>query len=194
MNRTLLSLNLAQNQISDAGAKELAQSIKCFPLSHEEVVERRKLKSEKGGGSDGGKSPPPSRRADSKDRPGSHRSSSHLGTKDKRDKSSKKKVRCIIDMKVCFGGSRICLIVYVGAYYCRARSRYCSSILCYLIEPPSPQNWWSLLAIYEFSAIGIVREQNTYKLVNIFYSQCEYTPTQYYNSLVRKHWHTVTKP
>lgn len=91
MNRTLLSLTLAQNHISDIGAKELAQTIKCFPLSHEEVVERRKLKSEKGGGSDGGKSPPPSRRADSKDRPGSHRSSSHLG-KDKRDKSSKKKV------------------------------------------------------------------------------------------------------
>jgi len=92
MNRTLLSLTLSRNSITDVGAKALAQTLKCFPLTHEEVVERRKLKSEKGVGSEGGKSPPPSRRADSKDRPGSHRSSSHLG-KDKRDKSSKKKVR-----------------------------------------------------------------------------------------------------
>lgn len=91
MNRTLLSLTLSQNDITDAGAKELAQTLKCFPLTHEEIVERRKLRSEKGGGSESGKSPPPSRRADSKDRPGSHRSNSHLG-KDKRDKSSKKKV------------------------------------------------------------------------------------------------------
>ena len=91
MNRTLLSLTLAQNQISDSGAKELAQSLARFPLTHEEVVECRRLKSERGLGSESGKSPPPSRRADSKDRPGSHRSNSHLG-KDKRDKSSKKKV------------------------------------------------------------------------------------------------------
>ena len=91
MNRTLLSLSLAQNNITDKSAKDLAEALKCFPLTHEQVVERRKLKSEKGGGLDGGKSPPPSRRADSKDRPGSHRSNSHLG-KDKRDKSSKKKV------------------------------------------------------------------------------------------------------
>ncbi|XP_067941389.1 leucine-rich repeat-containing protein 71-like isoform X2 [Watersipora subatra] len=91
MNRTLLSLSLAQNHLTDVGAKDLAQALKFFPLTHEQIVERRKLKSEKGGGLDGGKSPPQSRRADSKDRPGSHRSNSHLGTRDKRDKSSKKK-------------------------------------------------------------------------------------------------------
>lgn len=116
MNRTLLSLSLAQNQVTDIGATELATALKCFPLTHEEVVERRKLKSDKVGGSDGGKSPPPSRRADSKDRPGSHRSNSHLG-KDKRDKSSKKKVRervlnTYTDRLVLFCGKCIKLSLY----------------------------------------------------------------------------------
>jgi len=93
MNRTLLTLGLAGNEIGDSGTKALAEALSRFPLTHEEVVERRRLQSEKGL-LEHGKSPPPSRRADSKDRPGSHRSSSHLAkSQDKRDKSSKKKVR-----------------------------------------------------------------------------------------------------
>lgn len=91
MNRTLLTLGLAGNHIGDVGAKALGEALSKFPLMHEEVVERRRLLSEKGL-LEHGKSPPPSRRADSKDRPGSHRSSSHLAkSQDKRDKSSKKK-------------------------------------------------------------------------------------------------------
>ena len=43
MNRTLLSLGLAGNGIGDAGAKKLAEVLSKFPLTHEEVVERRKL-------------------------------------------------------------------------------------------------------------------------------------------------------
>ena len=47
MNRNLLSLSLAGNQVSDAGAKRLAEVLSRFPLSHEEVVERRKMLSGK---------------------------------------------------------------------------------------------------------------------------------------------------
>ena len=43
MNRTLLSLGLAGNGIGDAGAKKVAEVLSKFPLTHEELVERRKL-------------------------------------------------------------------------------------------------------------------------------------------------------
>nr|XP_022303413.1 leucine-rich repeat-containing protein 71-like isoform X11 [Crassostrea virginica] len=86
MNRTLMSLSLASNQIGDKGAIKLGEVLSRFPLSHEEVVERRKQKSSMGS-PDRNKSPPPSRRADSKDRPGSVRSSSQH---DKSDKSKQK--------------------------------------------------------------------------------------------------------
>lgn len=126
MNRTLLSLTLAQNEITDVGAKELSQSIARFPLTHEEVVERRKLKSDKGFGLDSGKTPPPSRRADSKDRPGSHRSNSHLG-KDKRDKSSKK--------KVTYSNTYSCVFVLMGS--CTFSDRLLIIYSCYfrMIKP-----------------------------------------------------------
>ena len=40
-NRTLLSLNLAQNFIGDIGAKALADVISRFPLTFPEIVYRR---------------------------------------------------------------------------------------------------------------------------------------------------------
>ncbi|XP_013868614.1 leucine-rich repeat-containing protein 71 isoform X3 [Austrofundulus limnaeus] len=43
LNRTLLFLSLANNQIGDSGAAPLAEILGKFPLTHEEVVERRKL-------------------------------------------------------------------------------------------------------------------------------------------------------
>ncbi|CAH1789534.1 unnamed protein product [Owenia fusiformis] len=88
MNRTLLTLGLGNNLIGDRGVKKISEMLSRFPLTHTEVVERRKLLSEKGS-PERQKSPPPSRRADSKDRPGSVRSSSHAKTKG--DKSAKKK-------------------------------------------------------------------------------------------------------
>lgn len=93
MNRVLLSLSLASNKITDKGAIKFGEVFSRFPLTHAEVVERRKLLREKGSPDrTSGKSPPPSRRADSKDRPGSVRSGSHLDKGDKkRDKSSKRK-------------------------------------------------------------------------------------------------------
>ncbi|XP_048251242.1 leucine-rich repeat-containing protein 71-like isoform X4 [Haliotis rufescens] len=91
MNRSLLSLSLANNHIGDKGVKKIAEALSRFPLTHEEVVERRRLISEKGS-PERNKSPPPSRRAESKDRPGSVRSSSHTDKdKSKRDKPSAKK-------------------------------------------------------------------------------------------------------
>lgn len=93
MNRVLLSLSLANNRIGDEGAVKFGEVLSRFPLFHFEVVERRKLISDKGSPERGsGKSPPPSRRAESKDRPGSVRSGSHLDKGDKRrNKSSNKK-------------------------------------------------------------------------------------------------------
>ncbi|KAG5264401.1 hypothetical protein AALO_G00253400 [Alosa alosa] len=44
LNRSLLCLSLANNHIGDAGAALLAEILSPFPLTHEEVVERRKLK------------------------------------------------------------------------------------------------------------------------------------------------------
>lgn len=43
LNRTLLVLNLAGNGIGDVGAKKLANVLSTFELTHEEVVERRRL-------------------------------------------------------------------------------------------------------------------------------------------------------
>lgn len=75
MNRTLLSLGLANNKVGDEGAKKLAEVLSSFVLTHEEIVERRKLISEKGSPERNHKSPTPgSRRAGSSDRPGSVRS------------------------------------------------------------------------------------------------------------------------
>ncbi|XP_053379171.1 leucine-rich repeat-containing protein 71-like isoform X6 [Mercenaria mercenaria] len=83
LNRTLLSLSLASNEIRDKGVVKLSEVLSRFPLTHEEVVERRKLMSDRSS-PDRNKSPPLSRRADSKDRPGSVRSSTH------QDKGGKK--------------------------------------------------------------------------------------------------------
>lgn len=47
LNRCLLSLSLAYNQIGDCGATSFAKVISKFELTHEEIVERRKLQSEK---------------------------------------------------------------------------------------------------------------------------------------------------
>lgn len=41
-NRTLLSLNLSDNKLGDDVAKQLASVISTFPLTHDEVVSRRK--------------------------------------------------------------------------------------------------------------------------------------------------------
>ncbi|XP_063953864.1 leucine-rich repeat-containing protein 71-like isoform X5 [Lytechinus pictus] len=93
MNRVLLSLSLASNELTDKAAIYAGEIFSRFPLTHTEVVERRKALSDKGSPERGsGKSPPPSRRAESKDRPGSVKSGSHLDKTDKkRDKSSKRK-------------------------------------------------------------------------------------------------------
>ncbi|XP_041457800.1 leucine-rich repeat-containing protein 71-like isoform X5 [Lytechinus variegatus] len=93
MNRVLLSLSLASNELTDKAAIYAGEILSRFPLTHTEVVERRKALSDKGSPERGsGKSPPPSRRAESKDRPGSVKSGSHLDKTDKkRDKSSKRK-------------------------------------------------------------------------------------------------------
>ena len=48
MNRNLLSLGLANNQIGDKGAQKLSDVLSKFILTHEEIIERRKLLSEKG--------------------------------------------------------------------------------------------------------------------------------------------------
>ncbi|XP_074661954.1 leucine-rich repeat-containing protein 71-like [Tubulanus polymorphus] len=92
VNRTLLCLSLSNNEISDRGAEKFAQVLSRFILTHEEIVERRKLIGEKGSSLivDHQKSATASRRGDSKDRPGSVRSGTDKSEK-KRDKSSSKK-------------------------------------------------------------------------------------------------------
>ncbi|KAK5854914.1 hypothetical protein PBY51_005064 [Eleginops maclovinus] len=47
LNRALLVLSLSNNQIGDSGAGHLAAILGEFPLTHEEVVERRKMLLEK---------------------------------------------------------------------------------------------------------------------------------------------------
>merc|ERR1712228_591017 len=88
MNRTMMSLTLTSNKIGDKGAAKIAEALSRFPLSHDEVVVRRKLISDRGS-PERNRSPPPSRRAESKDRPGSVRS---MTTQDKnKSKPSAKK-------------------------------------------------------------------------------------------------------
>ncbi|KAK7484615.1 hypothetical protein BaRGS_00024141 [Batillaria attramentaria] len=94
MNRTLLSLSLSGNNIEDKGAMKLAEALSRFPLSQDEVVERRRQLSDNRGSPDTTKSPPPSRRAESKDRPGSVRSMgthTEKGSKTRDKPSAKKK-------------------------------------------------------------------------------------------------------
>ncbi|XP_052226629.1 leucine-rich repeat-containing protein 71-like isoform X25 [Dreissena polymorpha] len=80
LNRTLLSLSLASNHVGDQGVIKLSEVLSKFPLTHEEVVERRRQQSDRAS-PDRNKSPPLSRRADSKDRPGSVRSNTHADKK-----------------------------------------------------------------------------------------------------------------
>ncbi|XP_052759906.1 leucine-rich repeat-containing protein 71-like isoform X2 [Mya arenaria] len=80
LNRTLLSLSLASNEVGDKGVIKLSEVLSRFPLTHEEVVERRKQQSDRSS-PDRNKSPPLSRRAESKDRPGSVRSNTHTDKK-----------------------------------------------------------------------------------------------------------------
>ncbi|XP_042566673.1 leucine-rich repeat-containing protein 71 [Clupea harengus] len=47
LNRSLLCLSLANNHVGDAGAAILAEILSPFPLTHEEIVERRRLKIER---------------------------------------------------------------------------------------------------------------------------------------------------
>uniref|UniRef100_A0A3B3Z7D5 Uncharacterized protein n=1 Tax=Periophthalmus magnuspinnatus TaxID=409849 RepID=A0A3B3Z7D5_9GOBI len=49
LNRALIYLSLANNQIGDSGAAHISKILGEFPLTHEEVVERRKLLIEKQG-------------------------------------------------------------------------------------------------------------------------------------------------
>ncbi|XP_078577079.1 leucine-rich repeat-containing protein 71-like isoform X7 [Branchiostoma floridae x Branchiostoma japonicum] len=85
MNRTLLILSVANNAIGDEGAKQLGEVLSRFALTHEEIVERRKLISEKGT-PDIRISPIP-KRSESRDRPVSQSSRSQL------DKSTAKSGR-----------------------------------------------------------------------------------------------------
>ncbi|GFO11884.1 leucine-rich repeat-containing protein 71-like isoform x2 [Plakobranchus ocellatus] len=88
MNRTLMALTLTSNNIGDKGVAKIAEALSRFPLTHEEVVQRRRLISDRGS-PERNKSPPPSRRAESRDRPGSVRS---MTTQDKtKQKPSAKK-------------------------------------------------------------------------------------------------------
>ncbi|XP_078591308.1 leucine-rich repeat-containing protein 71-like isoform X4 [Branchiostoma floridae x Branchiostoma japonicum] len=76
MNRTLLVLSIANNAIGDEAAKKFGEVLSRFALTHEEVVERRKVLSEKG--APDVRRSPISRRAESRDRPGSQSSRSQL--------------------------------------------------------------------------------------------------------------------
>merc|ERR1711963_902249 len=89
MNRSLMSLTLTCNKIGDKGAAKISEALSRFPLSHEEVVARRRLISDRGS-PERNRSPPPSRRAESKDRPGSVRSMT-TQDKNKQKPSAKKK-------------------------------------------------------------------------------------------------------
>lgn len=89
MNRTLMSLTMTSNKIANKGSEKIAEALSRFPLSHEEVVARRRLISDRGS-PERNRSPPPSRRAESKDRPGSVRSMT-TQDKNKQKQSAKKK-------------------------------------------------------------------------------------------------------
>ncbi|XP_070622426.1 leucine-rich repeat-containing protein 71 isoform X2 [Erythrolamprus reginae] len=77
LNRSLLSLSLAHNQIGDEGAVKLAEVLGPFPLTHTEVVERRRLLLEKEAQERVRQQPP--RHSELKaDRPTSHASSTTI--------------------------------------------------------------------------------------------------------------------
>ncbi|CAD5114272.1 DgyrCDS3414 [Dimorphilus gyrociliatus] len=92
LNRCLLSLSLAYNQIGDHGATAFANVISKFELTHEEIVERRKLQSEKSESPvDYRRSPMPNgRRGESRDRPGSVRSQINIDKGDKKKQGGSK--------------------------------------------------------------------------------------------------------
>ncbi|XP_046577270.1 leucine-rich repeat-containing protein 71-like [Haliotis rubra] len=88
MNRRLMSLSLANNQIGDMGVKKIAEALSRFPLTHEELVERRRLISEKEA-AEKSKAATSSRRGD---RSGTSRSNSQSERdKSKRDNSVSEK-------------------------------------------------------------------------------------------------------
>ncbi|XP_075764093.1 leucine-rich repeat-containing protein 71 isoform X2 [Pelodiscus sinensis] len=70
LNRSLLCLSLAHNQIRDQGALKLAEVLGPFALTHTEVVERRRLLLEKES-QERSRSPPRHAEAKSSDRPSS---------------------------------------------------------------------------------------------------------------------------
>ncbi|XP_043935767.1 leucine-rich repeat-containing protein 71 isoform X2 [Protopterus annectens] len=89
LNRSLLSLSLAHNRIGDQGAIKLAEVLGPFALTHEEIVERRRLLLEKEP-IERQRSPSTSRKSESKgDRPVSHPSSTAIDKVDKTAKPSK---------------------------------------------------------------------------------------------------------
>ena len=46
LNRTLLSLSVGQNFVGDEGIAKLAEVLSMFPLTHDEIVEKRRLLSD----------------------------------------------------------------------------------------------------------------------------------------------------
>ncbi|XP_050992995.1 LOW QUALITY PROTEIN: leucine-rich repeat-containing protein 71 [Labeo rohita] len=89
LNRSLLCLSLSYNQIGDNGAAHLAEVLGPFALSHEEIVERRKLLIK--GEESTMVQPSLVSLADSHERPVSVRSSSSLDRLSKSTKNSTKK-------------------------------------------------------------------------------------------------------
>ncbi|KAL0166679.1 hypothetical protein M9458_038523, partial [Cirrhinus mrigala] len=88
LNRSLLCLSLSYNQIEDNGAAHLAEVLGPFALSHEEIVERRKLLIK--GEESTMVQPSLVSLADSHERPVSVRSSSSL---DRLNKSTKNPIK-----------------------------------------------------------------------------------------------------
>jgi hypothetical protein len=89
-NRTLLTLSLSNNFIEDEGAQAFAYAISRFPLTHEEIVHRRKVKSNVNYDEN---ALPPSRRgnSDSKERPPSQKSQLQGASLSRDKKSATKK-------------------------------------------------------------------------------------------------------
>jgi len=91
-NRVLLSLSLSSNYISDEGCIAIASSLKTFTLTHDEIVQRRKLLSDINNTSRKGFLVRPN---ESRDRPGSNRS----GTTGRLTKGSSKKGKPDVNTK-----------------------------------------------------------------------------------------------
>jgi len=87
INRSLVSLSLSSNYIGDPGCIAVASSLKVFALSHEEIVERRKLISSTS--TTTMRSGISARSFETRDRPGSNRS----GTAGKPPRGSSKKTK-----------------------------------------------------------------------------------------------------